>query len=341
MNKYLRNAAFLFGVTLSFVCGPALSQKLTVAEPGRLFQYSPLYFAVEKGYFKQEGLDVSILSVGRRDLAMKAVIQGQAFASVHDPVEASLAKSRGADVKLIAPVVNVAALWLTVDKDITLDSKSWRGKRIAIPTPPNTINSIFLKELRENGWVEVDRTTYKMKGDDDPSRYLRILYGAFGTELALMMNGQANMTVALEPTASVLVVKAGRHIIKDYPAVIGRFLNSTINVTAETIKNDRATVTKFINALTKAYRYAAKHPDELEQVALKWFPNTDPTVMRAAIQRMIKAGSFPADTIFTKESYYKNLEYLGLGEPNHSALQIKFEDIADTSFAEAASKAYQ
>jgi NitT/TauT family transport system substrate-binding protein len=191
MTRYLKVPLLL--LALLFMPGAAWSQpqltKLTIAEPGRLFQYAPLYYAIERGYFQREGLDVSMLTVGRRDLAMKAVIAGEAFASVHDPVEAALARSRGADVKLIAPVVNVAALWLVVDKDITLDSKTWRGKSMALPTPPNTPNSIFIKELRENGWNEVDRTTYKPKGDDDASHVLKILYGAFGTDLSLMMNG--------------------------------------------------------------------------------------------------------------------------------------------------------
>jgi NitT/TauT family transport system substrate-binding protein len=342
MTKYRIVAGLVLALSIVLGSGSAWSQqlkKLTVAEPGRLFQYSGLYYAIEKGYFQREGLDVSMQTVGRRDLAMKAVIAGEAFASVHDPVEAALAKSRGADVKLIAPVVNVAALWLVVDKDMSLDSRTWKGKNMALPTPPNTPNSIFLKELRESGWSEVDRTTYKMKGDDDPSHVVKLLYGGFGTDVTLMMNGQANMALALEPGVSTMVLKGNKQIIKDYPATIGPFLNSTVNVSGETIKNDRATVQKFVDALAKAYRDAAKNPDDLTKVAIKWFPNTDAAVMEAAIQRMIKANSFPADATFTKAAFEKNLEYLRLGEPNNTALQVKWEDVADTSFAEAANKA--
>src|SRR5579872_7383297 len=120
---------------------PAISQemkKLTVAEAGRLFIYMPLYYAIDQGFFRKEGLDVSMFTANRRDLAMKAVIAGESFASVHDPIEAVLAKSRGADVKIVAPVVDVAAIWLVGDTDITGDPKTWQGKTVAQATPPNT-----------------------------------------------------------------------------------------------------------------------------------------------------------------------------------------------------------
>src|SRR5436309_248602 len=79
-------------------------RKISIAEPGKLFLYIPLYYAIDRGYFAKEGLAVEMLTAGRRDLAMTAVIAGEAFASVHDPVEVALARSRGATVKIIAPV---------------------------------------------------------------------------------------------------------------------------------------------------------------------------------------------------------------------------------------------
>ena len=86
-------------VCMSVWCGPIGAQslrKISIAEPGQLFLYIPLYYAIDRGYFAKEGLAVEMLTAGRRDLAMTAVIAGEAFASVHDPVEVALARSRGA-----------------------------------------------------------------------------------------------------------------------------------------------------------------------------------------------------------------------------------------------------
>ena len=337
--KFLACSCVVLYALSGVVHSQAEPKKLTVFEASRLFLYIPLYFAVDKGYFQREQLDVTIFTAGRRDLAMKAVITGDAFASLHDPIEAALARSRGADVKIIAPVVNAAANWLVADQDITDDVRTWQGKSIALATPPNTQDSMFKKELRERGWGEVDRTTYKLKNDDDPSHYLKILYGAFGTDLVLMMNGQANMALTIEPGASTLVLKNNKHVILDYPTLMpAGMLFSSINVLGDTIRQDPVTVQKFVTALTKAYRDAYNNPSELAAVAIKWFPNADPEVVQAATKNMIRAKAFSPNTMFTKAGYQQNTEYFAFGQPDSPALKVKWEDIADTSFAERASK---
>lgn len=313
-------------------------RKISIAEPGKLFLYIPLYYAIDRGYFAKEGLDVEMLTAGRRDLAMTAVIAGQAFASVHDPVEAALARSRGARVKIIAPVVIAPANWLVADKDITQDQKTWRGKVIALSVPPNTQYSIFMKELREGGWTQVDPTTYRLGADNDPARYLKFLLGAFGADLALVMTGKANMALMLEPGVSTVEQKAGKHIIKDYPAALGPFLFSSINVSEETIQRDRETVQKLLNAMGAAFRYAYTHPDDLAQVAMKRYPDIDPKIVESGVKRMVKANSFTTDVLFTKASFEKNMEFLAIGQPESPALKVKWEDVADTSFAEHAAK---
>lgn len=338
----LKMAAAIFTVTLWAVSGAASGQaklkKLTVSEAARHLNYVPFYYAVERGYFRKEGLDIEVFTANRRDLAMKAVIAGEAFASMHDPIEAALARSRGADVKIIAPVVSVALTFLVGDRDITADHNTWRGKKIALATPPNTNYSIFIKELRENGWTEVDKTTFRQKADNDPKNHLKILLGAWGTEMPLVMNGQANMALMLEPGVSTLVVKGGKQVIRDYPSVIGPMLFSSLQVSSETIKKDRATVQKFMNALTRAYADAYSNPADLAAVASKWFADAEPKIIKGAIDKFIESKSFSADTRFTKPAYEQNLYYFSLGFPGHPALAVKWEDVADTSFAENASR---
>lgn len=340
--KFLKTIAYICALLVLVISSPASSQvemrKLTVAEAGRLFIYMPLYYAIDKGFFKKEGLDVSMFTANRRDLAMKAVIAGESFASVHDPIEAALAKSRGADVKIIASVVDVAAIWLVGDADITADTKTWRGKTAALPTPPNTNYSMFIKELRDHGWVAVDPVTYKMANDNDPAHYLKISLGSWGTQLPVLMNGRANLGVLLEPDASTLVLKAHMHVIRDYPKLLGTFLFSSINVAGDTIRKDPATVQKFMDALTMAYRDAYTHPSEFAEVAGRWFPNADPEVIKRATSTMIAEKSFTPRTTFTKADFLKNQRTFALGFPDSPALKVTWDQVTDTKFAERASK---
>lgn len=311
-------------------------KELTVSEPGRLFLYIPFYYAVERGYFEREGLKVKVFSAGRRDLAMKAVIAGETFASLHDPVEAALARSRGAAVKIIAAVVKAPANWLVGDTDITADPNTWKGKTVALSTPPNTQYSIFMKDLQELGWEKAATNEFKLKGDANPANHLNIQLGTWGTDLATLMAGRANFALMLEPGVSTAVIKGGKHVIKDYPSILGPFLFSTVNVSEDTIKKDPATVQKFVTALTRAFQDAHKNSGDLVKVAENWFPKAEPEVVVQATKNMLIAGSFGTNATFSQASYYANLAYLKVGQPDSSALQVKFEDLADTSFAEKA-----
>ena len=157
--------------------------------------------------------------------------------------------------------------------------------------------------------------------------------------MPLVMNGQANMAIMLEPGASTLVVKGGKKVIQDYPVAIGPMLFSSLQVSNETIKRDPATVQKFVTALTRAYRAASSNPADVVAVAAKWFPDADPQIIKAAIDKFIQSKSFGSDALFTKAAYEKNLYYFSLGFPGHPALAVKWEDIADTTFAQKAASA--
>jgi ABC-type nitrate/sulfonate/bicarbonate transport system substrate-binding protein len=115
-------------------------------------------------------------------------------------------------------------------------------------------------------------------------------------------------------------------------------LFSSLNVATDTIQKDPETVQKFLNGLTKAYRYGAAHPDEFALVAKKWFPSADPDVIKRAVDTMIQEKSFAPSTVVRKADFEKNQEYFGMAFPDSPALKIKWNDVADTTFAERATK---
>jgi NitT/TauT family transport system substrate-binding protein len=314
-------------------------KRLTVAVPGINFLYLAFLFAIDDGYFAREGLEVSLFTTGRRDLAMKAVMAGEAFATAIDPVEGAIARSRGAEVKLIAPVIITAAVWLVADKAITIDPTTWRGKTATLVMPPNTQYSLFLKELANGGWTAVDLNTYKLRDDTNPADYLKINVGAFGTDIVTMMAGRANMSAMLEPGVSTALLRGDKHVLHDYSAEADAFLFTAVHVMESSIRKDPETVQHFVTALTKAYRDMPSKTGAVVAAAVKAFPKTDPDLLWAAAQKMQHATPANTTALFTRAAYEKNLEYLALSQPTHPALGVKWDDIADTRFAEAAVKA--
>ncbi|MBA4027179.1 MAG: hypothetical protein C0473_02955, partial [Cyanobacteria bacterium DS3.002] len=75
--------------------GPAKAKPITIAQFGHVFLYMPLYVAVRKGFFKEEGLDVRLVSTGGDEKTFTAVITGNAQFGVSDPTFTAIARERG------------------------------------------------------------------------------------------------------------------------------------------------------------------------------------------------------------------------------------------------------
>jgi NitT/TauT family transport system substrate-binding protein len=88
------------------------------------------------------------------------------------------------------------------------------------------------------------------------------------------------------------------------------------------------------NALQKAALYTYKFPNEAKAVARKEFPDLDPKVVDAAVQRQLD-NSIPAKTFVVSKPGWENVMKVGASLGNCKC-ESPFTDIVDNSFAEKA-----
>ena len=81
MMKGFRSLSFL---SLAFLfifltgCGKSSPQKIKLFEVTHSIFYTPQYVAIEKGFFKEEGLDVELTNANGGDKAMTALLSNNA-----------------------------------------------------------------------------------------------------------------------------------------------------------------------------------------------------------------------------------------------------------------------
>jgi len=92
-------------------------QDITICQFAKVFVYMPLYVAVEKGFFSQEGLNVKLINGGGDDKTFAAVASGQAQFGVADPTFAAIAREKGQPGLVVASVVAGAPFWGVTKKD--------------------------------------------------------------------------------------------------------------------------------------------------------------------------------------------------------------------------------
>ena len=325
----------------SVVATPAQAQEkmqLTVAEAIRWIGFLPLYVANDKGFFARENLDVKIVTAGGRALAVQTVISGQADLSSQDPAGPTQALKQGADIRIFLPLINRNLIYMVGPKGAAEGDKlDPRGMRIAVATPPSSPHNVLTHFLREKGFEEVDRATWRPKGSTNPKDQVRLMFVGFFQELPPVSAGQADAAVVLTPYEAIGVHDVGLKVLYSWAEASGPFALTVFSASQERLKSKQPAFQAFTNAMTRAYEWMYANPGETADIATKYFPKLNPVVVKEAAGRMLREGAVPRNGIVPKDGYQANIFGLAAraGDPGAN---VPYEQAVVTEFGERAMK---
>ncbi|MEO6410771.1 MAG: ABC transporter substrate-binding protein [Burkholderiaceae bacterium] len=99
-----------------------------------LADHSPIYLAMKKGYYKQEGIDLTVLRGSGSADSAKKIDLGQSDIGISDAPTVMTAISKGANLKMVAVVYDKAGNNLFFRKSANIKTpKDLVGKKIAVP----------------------------------------------------------------------------------------------------------------------------------------------------------------------------------------------------------------
>ena len=267
-------------------------QKLTevkVAQFADFFLYMPLYLAEGKGFFKDQGLSVTITSTGGDDKTFAVVISGDVHFGIADPTFVAIACAKGQPGKVIASIVNGVPFWgVTKNSEVPKikNPKQLEGFTVATFPSPSTAFTLR-KQMFETAGLKP-----------------RIRQAAFGALLPLLEAGAVDIALELEPNVST-AVKQGARVVYSMAEMYGDF-TITGETTRETlIAEDPDLVQKFVNAIQQAESYAHANPEATADFALKRFPNLDPGIVAQALKRVIDSKTLPRNALISKTAWEK------------------------------------
>lgn len=257
--------------------------------------YLPLYVAIDKGFFTQNGLSVKKVTAGSGSNGVSAVISGSAQFSLQDPMIAVMANIKGADVRPVAAVINGVPMWV-VGKSSATGPHALAGQSISTAIPPSTGTYLAERLLKENHMTA------------------HLLFVKLGTELAPVLAGQATMATLSEPVVEQ-ALSSGYHVeysfAKEYA---GDYAYSSIDANESFIKSHPHTVQQFVNGIQQAEQYMNQHPKGTIQVAEREFPNLSHSLVAKAVTHMMHSGVYASAALITQSAYTHALaleEYLG------------------------------
>jgi NitT/TauT family transport system substrate-binding protein len=330
-------AALLLGAQVPAYAQPAQPRRVIVSEVSRSLINLPAYIGVQKGFFQSQGLNVEIVTSGRRDLSTLSLISGETQFSGLDPAEPAMARLKGAKMKVVAPVIVNLPIYVVIPDTSGIRSiEDLKGKTIATATAPTTSYSTLQALLASHGFVEVSKDQWRPAGSTAAADNVNIVQVAVGNEIAVVKAGRADAANVYPPFEAVAQKTMNAKILYRY-STQGAFFFTGMSVLEDSIRRDRDMVQRFVNGMTMVYCFMSKHPDESAKLAEQYLSKLDPEVVRLSFSQMLKDGGYPTTPLVSREAFDKNFKLLAATQ--HPAAGTRYEDLMDTSFAEeAASK---
>jgi len=269
---------------------PPGEEKVVINEAARTLVYLPIYNALYKGYFKDEGLDVQIVTGGTPTAAFSAMLTGNADFASSDPMFVPISRQKGARTKVVAQIVARIAAWALApnSQGSGFDLKALQGRTISTVQRPTTWYTYTANYVHALGLVDGFSVT--------------ILQNRAGSELAPFLSHRADFVVTAEPGASI-AENAGAHIVYSWPQKLGDRIFTGLSTREEVIAKRRPMVLKVIRAIQRSLADLAAHPEDAAATAKIYFPGVPAPVLEHAVRHLVQDHVVPASIEITPESW--------------------------------------
>jgi NitT/TauT family transport system substrate-binding protein len=257
-------------------CSGAWAETITVTHWGGQFYGVPYAVAMDKGFFKKNGVDVTgILTAAGGGTAVRNTLAGGIpFGEVS---LAAAVQAINAGQKLIiigAGAQTVADQMWVVKKDSTLGGiKDLVGKQIAYTAPGSVSNMVILMALKANGIA--------------PGQVKLVPAGDLGANLAAVGSGAVDAAFSDE-----LVYAQNKELVKPLFMVRDtmdpKMMQTVMITTADYAKANPDIVKGLIAARREGLAYALAHPDEAAEITAKAYNNPKVDLFRAHMHELIK-----------------------------------------------------
>jgi NitT/TauT family transport system substrate-binding protein len=311
----------LLAVILALMGRPGFAKDIIIVEPVHGAGFLPIYVAKDKGFFKDEGLDVALNTMDGGAM-IPAVVSGNAFALTASVDRNAMAKVSGKDVKAVVNLDERANIYLMARKDlmpVTGDLATFlKGKRIAVGVYGGTPNSM-LRYLLATKWHLTPGTDVTL-----------IETTSSPLVLAAVAAGQADLGVNSEP----FIMQGIHQGVWGEPVYaakdLGIYADTAISVRANSIRDDPQAVRGLVKAVVRALVYTNSHQSEMLEFAKKEFPNAPPDGLTASLDRIFKDHIYSTDGYIPTEAW--TLGNAVVKEGGVLKQDVPYDDVIDMRF---------
>jgi ABC-type nitrate/sulfonate/bicarbonate transport system substrate-binding protein len=254
------------------------NEKIVFSIPSRSIAAVDLYIAKERGFFREEGLDVDIVQI-RGNVAIAAALSGQVQATNGIGTVIRALERSDLPLKILTVSLKRNLFWLVARQGITSVSQL-KGKILGTTTFGGSQHTAATRLIR--------------KGGVDPDKDLTVVVaGDVPAQLQSLISGAIDVAALSPPTVILARDKFHMNILGSAMEDVANLQNGTA-VTEKLLRDNRGLLKRILRARAKANRYFWENESGTSEVLAK-FQNVDNAVARESY-RLAKA-AFTGDGI--------------------------------------------
>jgi ABC-type nitrate/sulfonate/bicarbonate transport system substrate-binding protein len=263
--KSLFNLAIPILVVL-LSCTRGTAKPIRIAIPGYNITQLAFFIARERGFFKEEGLDVELIQMSGT-VANLALMSGEVpFTSV--PTAAMTANLRGANLRVLFTTFERPLFWLYSRPQIR-DVTELRGKKLGVGGF-NQASNTLLRELLSQHGLESGRDYTLIQAGDSAPRFMALTTGFIDATLMPLpwnFSAQEAGMVELVPLSKTdLTAPTGSIVLRDdllrtEPQMVEQFTRATLKGLRYAIERRAGAISALVQSLKIKEDLAAKGYD--------------------------------------------------------------------------------
>ena len=299
-----KTTAFLLSLIASIFCfagcgGETELKTIRVNEVTHSIFYAPFYVAIEKGFFKDEGLNIELTNGGGADKSMTAILSGAADIGLMGPEAAIYVYLNGKTdyPKVFAQLTKRDGSFLISrsETDKNFDFELLKNKEIIAGRKGGVPAMTLEYLLKQNGLIDGQNITLNFDVQ-------------FALTAAAFEGGTGDYCTLFEPTASEFE-KAGKgYVVESIGMLAGEVPYTAFMCLGNYITENENTIKSFNRALYKAIDFTLNATDEELVYALKpQFPAASDESITASIKRYRQSDAWVDDLTLNENAFSRLL----------------------------------
>ncbi len=303
MKKIIYKLIFiiiLFLIVCSYLFNykrPKVVREVKVSEVTHSVFYTPMYVAKEKGFFKENGIDLNLTTTPGADKVASSVLNGSAdigFSGSETTIYI-YNKHEKDYLKSFARLTNKdGSFIITRKKYKNFKIKDLKGKEI-IGGRKNGMPELTLRYI-------LKKNKLKAKVNNDVS---------FDAMASAFISGMGDAVTLFEPTATELIKKGYGYKAAALGAFSGSVPYTSYYAKKSFINNNKELIKRFIKSIDMGLEYTNTHDKKcLAKIIKNEFPNTSIKDLENAIGNYQEIKAWPKNSSFSKEDFNRMQEIM-------------------------------